>query len=142
LAHRGDVGAVVDAVWGELVRPSVARKERDAPALDDPDGHRRRGRSVRRVELDFVDVVEKRVEPRAPEYSDVGAVSVQAVFASLLELDESDLGDELSELELPESDVVEELSELELDDSDFSDFVDDSESFFAVLFDDEPWSLR
>src|SRR5213076_3401205 len=65
LFHRPDVGAVGDLRGRQLVLTPVARKEGDALAADLPDHEGRRRLAVGRIELDLVDVLEERVEPRA-----------------------------------------------------------------------------
>ena len=51
----------------ELVLHPVPRDERDIRALDRPDPYWSRGLAPRRVEVELLDVVEQRIEPRASE---------------------------------------------------------------------------
>src|ERR671936_2381647 len=67
LLHRPDVCPVRNLVRRELVPGPVAREERDPLAADLADGERRRRLAERRLDLDLLDVLEERVEPRAPE---------------------------------------------------------------------------
>jgi hypothetical protein len=72
-----------------LVLDAVPGNERHRPALDRP--HRDRGGrfSKRRVDLDFTDVLEERIEARPPEDPDPdGLVSLpaQALFSFVVEL--------------------------------------------------------
>ena len=70
LLHRPEVGPVVDHVRGELVLHAVAGKEGHPSPLHRPDGDRPGRLAVRRVDLEVLDVVEERIEPRATEDSD------------------------------------------------------------------------
>ena len=71
LLERPEVRAVGDLVRRVLVAcDRAAGGTRRARPLDLADDERRRRLAVRRVDLDLFDVVEERVEPRAPEYAD------------------------------------------------------------------------
>src|SRR5262245_16467980 len=50
---------------------AVTRDERDAVLADRPDDRRRRGRPVRRVDLDGLGVLEQRVQPRPADDPDL-----------------------------------------------------------------------
>jgi hypothetical protein len=102
------------------VGAAVSRQERDVDAADVADRERCRWLSVRRLDLDLLDIIEERVEPGAPEDPDAGGGQAERslalveaeplspddeVFASPDPLDtESELGLE-SDFE-PESDFL------------------------------------
>ena len=69
LAHRPDVGPVVDPVRRQLVFVAVARHEGHARALDLADAHVRGRRPVRGRDRDFLHVVEEAIEAGAPEHA-------------------------------------------------------------------------
>jgi hypothetical protein len=55
-----------------LVVRAVAREERHPPLTDDPEAHRCRRRTERRVDVDLFDVLEQLVEPGPAEDADLG----------------------------------------------------------------------
>jgi hypothetical protein len=118
----------------------VARDERDAPPGNGADRDRRRRRPVGRVHRDLLDVVQERVEARAPEHADADRFAHADFSVDFDDEDDSELDDDDESLfddesELDDDDPEEEsLLDDELDDEsgpdDESFFVSPPESFF------------
>src|SRR5205823_9613897 len=68
--HRPDVRSIGNDVWRELVPFAVTGDEGHAPPTDRADDHRGAGGPERGRDLDPLDVLEERVEPRPTEHSD------------------------------------------------------------------------
>ena len=90
LLEGPQVGPVRDLVRRELVLHPVAWDEGDRPALDRADGDGRRWLAPRRIDLDFADVVEERIEAGAAEHPDPDALSGRSRAQADRSLDESD----------------------------------------------------
>ena len=73
LPQRPGVGPVGNTMRGQRVVAAVPGEERHPPGAHGADRQRRRGRAERGVDCELVDILEQRVEARAPVDADVGA---------------------------------------------------------------------